>query len=111
NRFVISLPKRSHMPSPLESLAPDTVPVLQTEQLGRTYRIARPWPSRQLSLDAVNDVSLTLPSRSTLGVVGESGCGKSTLSRMLVGLLPDRESTRLNSSHVKISYAVFCLTK
>src|SRR5690606_39697560 len=24
---------------------------------------------------------------------------------------PDRESTRLNSSHVKISYAVFCLTK
>src|SRR6266700_5670132 len=27
-------------------------------------------------------------------------------------LLPgDRKSTRLNSSHVKISYAVFCLTK
>src|SRR5690606_20775934 len=26
-------------------------------------------------------------------------------------LLPDRKSTRLNSSHVKISYAVFCLKK
>src|SRR5690606_13698329 len=26
-------------------------------------------------------------------------------------LLLDRKSTRLNSSHVKISYAVFCLTK
>src|SRR5690606_39679786 len=25
--------------------------------------------------------------------------------------LEDRKSTRLNSSHVKISYAVFCLTK
>src|SRR5690606_41983328 len=25
-------------------------------------------------------------------------------------VLPDRKSTRLNSSHVKISYAVFCLT-
>src|SRR5690606_40683055 len=25
------------------------------------------------------------------------------------GDLPDRKSTRLNSSHVKISYAVFCL--
>src|SRR5690606_42100237 len=25
--------------------------------------------------------------------------------------LPDRKSTRLNSSHVKISYAVFCLKK
>src|SRR5690606_40373650 len=27
------------------------------------------------------------------------------------GLRPDRKSTRLNSSHVKISYAVFCLRK
>src|SRR5690606_41000749 len=27
------------------------------------------------------------------------------------GLLGDRKSTRLNSSHVKISYAVFCLKK
>src|SRR5690606_41303528 len=26
-------------------------------------------------------------------------------------LKPDRKSTRLNSSHVKISYAVFCLKK
>src|SRR5690606_39466353 len=26
-------------------------------------------------------------------------------------LTPDRKSTRLNSSHVKISYAVFCLKK
>src|SRR5690606_41546628 len=27
------------------------------------------------------------------------------------GRTPDRKSTRLNSSHVKISYAVFCLKK
>src|SRR5690554_7529081 len=27
------------------------------------------------------------------------------------GLLRDRKSTRLNSSHVRISYAVFCLKK
>src|SRR5690606_41919222 len=27
------------------------------------------------------------------------------------GQTPDRKSTRLNSSHVKISYAVFCLKK
>src|SRR5690606_41854626 len=27
------------------------------------------------------------------------------------GGVPDRKSTRLNSSHVKISYAVFCLKK
>src|SRR5690349_23393768 len=28
-----------------------------------------------------------------------------------VGKRPDRKSTRLNSSHVEISYAVFCLKK
>src|SRR5690606_40196981 len=30
---------------------------------------------------------------------------------MAAGALVDRKSTRLNSSHVKISYAVFCLKK
>src|SRR5436309_4803690 len=34
------------------------------------------------------------------GVAGDAGAGRS-----------DRKSTRLNSSHVKISYAVFCLKK
>src|SRR5207302_7400370 len=34
-----------------------------------------------------------------------SRLGRSTL------YCPDRKSTRLNSSHVKISYAVFCLKK
>src|SRR5690606_40859891 len=34
-------------------------------------------------------------------------------ARLFVELIPkvDRKSTRLNSSHVKISYAVFCLKK
>src|SRR5690606_41086090 len=31
--------------------------------------------------------------------------------RELAAPKPDRKSTRLNSSHVKISYAVFCLKK
>src|SRR5215475_12885757 len=30
---------------------------------------------------------------------------------VLLAWIPDRKSTRLNSSHVKISYAVFCLKK
>src|SRR2546427_7825850 len=29
----------------------------------------------------------------------------------VVAMLPDRKSTRLNSSHSQISYAVFCLKK
>src|SRR5690606_40781362 len=51
-----------------------------------------------------------------------SGLGITTRSLLLVTqikiakpgnlyLLIDRKSTRLNSSHVKISYAVFCLKK
>src|SRR5436309_9454636 len=34
-----------------------------------------------------------------------------TLFRMRIAPARDRKSTRLNSSHVKISYAVFCLKK
>src|SRR5690554_7459928 len=33
------------------------------------------------------------------------------LSALLALATPDRKSTRLNSSHVRISYAVFCLKK
>src|SRR5438874_7135553 len=68
---------------------------------------------------AVEDVSFTLRDGETLGIVGESGSGKTTLALSLLRLLPpaartiggDRKSTRLNSSHVEISYAVFCLKK
>src|SRR5690606_23370862 len=41
-------------------------------------------------------------------LVGALGLGFAGLSLTMV---PDRKSTRLNSSHVKISYAVFCLKK
>src|SRR3712207_7820240 len=34
-----------------------------------------------------------------------------TRERLLVEALEDRKSTRLNSSHANISYAVFCLKK
>src|SRR5690606_41793365 len=37
--------------------------------------------------------------------------GRSTRGWLLAVLAVDRKSTRLNSSHVKISYAVFCLKK
>src|SRR3989442_5000875 len=36
---------------------------------------------------------------------------QSLLLSFLISLLLDRKSTRLNSSHVRISYAVFCLKK
>jgi peptide/nickel transport system ATP-binding protein len=36
---------------------------------------------------AVDNVSLSVPAGSVLGIVGESGCGKSTLARLILGLL------------------------
>src|SRR5699024_11502466 len=40
-----------------------------------------------------------------------SGCGYQRIRRRGAAVLLDRKSTRLNSSHVSISYAVFCLKK
>src|SRR5690606_41030102 len=45
-------------------------------------------------LTAIDQLSLHIDGHKLIGLVGR-----------------DRKSTRLNSSHVKISYAVFCLKK
>src|SRR5690554_8110910 len=39
------------------------------------------------------------------------GITAATAVALAFTLVPDRKSTRLNSSHVRISYAVFCLKK
>src|SRR5438309_7289853 len=43
--------------------------------------------------------------------VGDSFHPASMLARVATGCRLDRKSTRLNSSHSSISYAVFCLKK
>src|SRR5207248_6067482 len=70
-----------------------------------------PGPHRQVRLLAVGEVALVeqadLLQRSSSGhqqgAVGEVG--------VLPAVAGDRKSTRLNSSHRTISYAVFCLKK
>src|SRR5690554_7496053 len=77
-----------------------------------------------LQLDFVTSLSGALTSLTNVGpglgdIIGPAGnfgplpdAAKWILSvGMLMGRLEDRKSTRLNSSHVRISYAVFCLKK
>lgn len=58
------------------------------------------------ALPVLRDVSLTIKSGTTLGVVGESGCGKSTLARVIAGLLPAaRGEVLLNGTKLPLSAA------
>jgi peptide/nickel transport system ATP-binding protein len=61
-------------------------PVIQVENLSKTYRTSRGFLSPERVINAVNDVSFTLTRGRTLGIVGESGSGKSTLGRVLIKL-------------------------
>ena len=50
----------------------------------RTYFYVRGFVAK-----AVDDVSLTIKSGETLGLVGESGCGKSVTAHSIIRLIPD----------------------
>src|SRR3989442_7831174 len=65
-------------------------------------------------IDAVG-ASTDSPMRSS-GSLGALGCGRlgregQPVAARIAALVRDRKSTRLNSSHVRISYAVFCFEK
>src|SRR5690606_42122796 len=51
------------------------------------------------------------PKNSTYNNQPNRATAMETIPQVLAFLEADRKSTRLNSSHVKISYAVFCLKK
>ena len=58
-------------------------PILSLEGLSCVFNLAG---GRRVN--AVDDVSLHVGERETIGIVGESGCGKSTLARLVLKLQP-----------------------
>ena len=57
------------------------VPVLEIQDLSVSYQ------TQQGPLQALRDVSLTVPEGRIIGIVGESGCGESTLISTIIRLL------------------------
>src|SRR3712207_7721444 len=75
------------------------------------------FPYTTLFRSALDGLSFEAPRGHVFGFLGANGAGKTTTMRIALGVLRaddgdvDRKSTRLNSSHANISYAVFCLKK
>ena len=62
-------------------------PILQVQQVSKTFRSSGVLYGRTTELKAVNNVSFDIYPGETLGLLGESGCGKSTMARMLMHLI------------------------
>src|SRR5256885_10251105 len=87
---------------PRSTLFPYTTLFRSPEALGQLLRRAEPGPRSEDRPSALHGVP---PDPAA----GDRSRPRAGTEHRVVG--PDRKSTRLNSSHLVISYAVFCLKK
>src|SRR5207249_11151617 len=92
-------------------VAADIIPALTVLSGSKNVK-----PGLEPVIEAMSDLDgfVQLVVRGKRAVIGGFGTLKREIGMQLhhsVARLQDRKSTRLNSSHVSISYAVFCLKK
>jgi peptide/nickel transport system ATP-binding protein len=75
------------MPSESLQNEPTREPILDVKNLVVKFKLP------QGVVHAVDNVSFSLFSGETLGIVGESGCGKTTLGRAILGLVPSESGS------------------
>src|SRR5207253_5488071 len=90
------------MAKAIQAANPDAE-VLETDMGSQTLRIRDRRTGKEFTL-SFNDVK---NGKFKISATDEDG----KIANVEIGGGPDRKSTRLNSSHVAISYAVFCLKK
>src|SRR5690554_6989437 len=78
-----------------------------------SFSLTESWPSSAFRLpeSSLSKVDLPEPEMLFISTSPLAGSCRLMLCRTLSRESGDRKSTRLNSSHVRISYAVFCLKK
>src|SRR5437899_6302860 len=87
------------------------MPLLDVKNLRVHFSVKHHFFGRvKARLKAVDDVSLSVESGETLGLVGESGCGKTTLGRAIIRLIEPtsgavffegEEISKLNGSELR----------
>ena len=83
-------------------MADAAAPVLQVDGLKKHFPVRAGLLRRTVGLVyAVDDVSFTIGSGETLGLVGESGCGKTTVGRSILRLIePTAGAIRLDGRDI-----------